>query len=73
MYVCLCNAVTDEQIRAEVRQGVCTMRELRERLGIATCCGRCSQCASALLAEIVINGTAQNISIAADESLPAEA
>jgi bacterioferritin-associated ferredoxin len=73
MYVCLCNAVTDEQIRAEVKQGACTMRELRDRLGVATCCGRCSPCARAILTEIIMNAAAHRMPVAATPDLPAEA
>lgn len=51
MYVCVCNAVTDCQIRDAYCEGACSMRELRKRLGVAGCCGRCAQCARDLLAE----------------------
>lgn len=60
MYVCLCNAVTDRQIKAEIRQGACTMRELRERLGIASHCGRCGKCARAILMESIIKAQAHD-------------
>ncbi|MDA8095877.1 MAG: (2Fe-2S)-binding protein [Betaproteobacteria bacterium] len=43
MYVCLCKAVTDRQIRQAVGQGACTMRALRQTLGVCTGCGRCAQ------------------------------
>jgi bacterioferritin-associated ferredoxin len=61
MYVCLCNAVTDHQIRAEIRRGACTMRELRDRLGIANRCGRCGPCARALLLQHAIDRPQQEI------------
>lgn len=51
MYVCVCNAVTDCQIRDAYCEGACSMRELRKRLGVAGCCGRCAPCARDLLAE----------------------
>ncbi|MBO9471370.1 (2Fe-2S)-binding protein [Endozoicomonas sp. G2_2] len=51
MYVCVCNAVTDCQIRDAFCEGACSMRELRKRLGVAGCCGRCAQCARDLLNE----------------------
>ena len=74
MYICVCNGVTDEQIRAEIRQGACTMRDLRARLGIATCCGRCGQCARAILAENTLDGLEhQAITIAPDAVFPAQA
>lgn len=41
MYVCLCKGVTDGQIRKEVNNGACTLRELHRRLDVAVQCGRC--------------------------------
>ncbi|XID75181.1 bacterioferritin-associated ferredoxin [Alkanindiges sp. WGS2144] len=41
MYVCLCRAVTDRQIRASVENGASSFRDVRDELDIGTCCGRC--------------------------------
>jgi bacterioferritin-associated ferredoxin len=49
MYVCVCNAVTDREIRAAADLGARTMDDLRETLGVATCCRRCEPCAQNLL------------------------
>ncbi|MCR4346343.1 MAG: bacterioferritin-associated ferredoxin [Sulfuricaulis sp.] len=51
MYVCLCKAVTDCQIRKAACEGICTMRELRSQLGVASQCGRCAQHAQHVLKE----------------------
>ena len=52
MYVCVCKAVSDHRIRHEIREhGVCTLAGLRQRLGVATQCGRCACEARSLLAE----------------------
>ena len=51
MYVCVCNAVTDGDINSAVAAGCCTLRHLRERLGVGACCGRCASCARTLLKE----------------------
>ncbi len=51
MYVCICNAVTDRQIREAVACGCCSMRELRTRLDVAGCCGKCGPEARRLLGE----------------------
>lgn len=54
MYVCLCHNVTDKDIRHLVHtEGVTSMRELREQLGVATQCGKCSRCAKEVLQEAV--------------------
>ncbi|MBL8507408.1 MAG: (2Fe-2S)-binding protein, partial [Chitinimonas sp.] len=37
MYVCICNAVTDKQIRRAINDGCGSMRELRMELGVAGC------------------------------------
>jgi len=42
MFVCLCNAVTDSQIRAAVCDGATRMRDLSDRLGVAADCGKCA-------------------------------
>lgn len=51
MYVCICQAVTERQVREAVNQGVSSMRGLREQLGVASECGRCARCAHGILKE----------------------
>ncbi len=58
MYVCLCNAVTDKAIRKAVEeQGVGNIRELRQALGVANQCGKCSQVAQQIVDETIIDCT----------------
>ena len=52
MYVCICNAITDGEIRGAVAAGARTLADLTATLGVASCCGRCADCASGLVAEI---------------------
>jgi bacterioferritin-associated ferredoxin len=42
MYICVCNAVTERQIRASVDEGAATLEDLQFELGVATCCGTCA-------------------------------
>lgn len=49
MYICVCNAITDKDIRSAVAGGCRTMRELREELGVASQCGSCAAHARDLL------------------------
>lgn len=49
VYVCLCKAVTDQQIQQAVEDGACTMRDLARELGVATQCGKCGCDARELL------------------------
>jgi len=51
MYVCVCNGITDTQLREAIRNGAYTLRALREQVGVATNCGRCAQCARGILLE----------------------
>ena len=53
MYVCVCKAVTDRQIRRAVRGGVVTFDQLQSVLEVSTCCGRCEPFARTVLAEAV--------------------
>lgn len=51
MYVCLCRAVTDRQIRQAVELGARSLDDLKEGLGVATGCGKCAAHACAILRE----------------------
>jgi bacterioferritin-associated ferredoxin len=51
MYVCICNAITEKQIRAAARDGVSDLWGLQAELGVATNCGSCKEVASEILAE----------------------
>ena len=53
MYVCICNAVTDRQIRQAAEQGVSSMAELSRRTGCTDCCGSCADLASEILEDAV--------------------
>ncbi|MDE0853129.1 MAG: bacterioferritin-associated ferredoxin [Nevskia sp.] len=41
MYVCVCRAVSDRKIRQAVEQGACSVRALKDQLGVGSVCGRC--------------------------------
>ncbi|NLF54417.1 MAG: bacterioferritin [Thauera phenolivorans] len=43
MYVCVCNAITERHIGQAVDEGMCSLRELREQLGVGAECGRCAR------------------------------
>lgn len=52
MYVCLCKNVTCGQIRSVVHSGGAgSMRDLSQKLGVATQCGKCGRCARGILEE----------------------
>ena len=51
MYVCLCQAVKDAEIRQAVAGGVDDVEQLAEQLGVGTGCGSCRDFAQMLIDE----------------------
>ncbi|MCY1349281.1 BFD-like [2Fe-2S] binding domain protein [compost metagenome] len=51
MYVCLCQGVTDGQIREAIYEGCCSYRDVRENLGVGTQCGKCACLAKQVVRE----------------------
>ena len=51
MYVCICNAITDREIRQAAELGATDIQQLKDGLGVATCCGRCESWARQILHE----------------------
>ncbi len=49
MIVCVCNNISDREIRQAIELGITSMDELRNDLGVATCCGQCLDYAVAFL------------------------
>lgn len=49
MYVCICNAITDTQIRQAAKSGVEDLWSLQKKLGVAAGCGSCKEIASDIL------------------------
>jgi bacterioferritin-associated ferredoxin len=41
MIVCVCNNISDREIRQAVDLGLTSMSDLRKQLGVGTCCGKC--------------------------------
>ncbi|WP_460427176.1 bacterioferritin-associated ferredoxin [Azotobacter armeniacus] len=59
MYVCLCQGVTDGQIRSAIQGGCCTYRDVRIALGVGTQCGKCA-CIAKQIARETLGEEAQN-------------
>jgi bacterioferritin-associated ferredoxin len=51
MYVCLCEGVTDGQIRDAIYEGCCSYRDVRASLGLASQCGKCACLAKQVVRE----------------------
>jgi bacterioferritin-associated ferredoxin len=58
MIVCVCNNISDREIRQAVELGLSSMDELRRDLGVATCCGKCDSFASEVLNEHMVSRAA---------------
>ncbi|MCX7893505.1 MAG: (2Fe-2S)-binding protein [Burkholderiales bacterium] len=54
MFVCVCQAVSDREIRQCADLGVASLDDLRASLGVAACCGRCAATAEQILAECAL-------------------
>ncbi len=52
MYICICNAVTENQIRSAVESGASCMRQLGTELGVGVQCGSCRCAARNILEEL---------------------
>lgn len=51
MYVCICRQVTDNQIRDLCKQGASDLTDVREKLGVASECGKCGKLARSIVKE----------------------
>jgi len=49
MYVCVCNAVTDSDIRKAVDSGVHNMKQLKRTTRCGDTCGKCEEMAVGIL------------------------
>jgi len=58
MYVCICQAVTETQIRRAVEDGVMSFCDLNTRLGVASACGTCESYARDLFEQTISDGAA---------------
>lgn len=45
MYVCLCHAISDRQIREVVDRGAESLNDVQAHLPVASCCGACEDSA----------------------------
>ena len=52
MYICLCNGVTETDIRTCCEEeGARSLRDVECCLGVGSCCGKCRPAAKQILAE----------------------
>ena len=51
MYICVCQAVTERQVREAAQNGATSVRALRECLGVASGCTKCARWAHRIVRE----------------------
>ncbi|GLZ03954.1 bacterioferritin-associated ferredoxin [Actinomadura sp. NBRC 104412] len=51
MYVCICNAVTEDDVRGCMATGVCSPKEVKAACGMKPGCGACTRRLYALISE----------------------
>lgn len=56
MYVCVCRAVSDHDIRSAVARGARTFEDVQTRTGCTTCCGSCEDEARELVEDALDSG-----------------
>jgi bacterioferritin-associated ferredoxin len=61
MYVCICQSITDREIRKAVRRGARSVEDLRDELGVSAFCGSCAPLAESLVAETIGTGVAEAV------------
>ena len=49
MYICMCYAISDRQIREIVDRGAASLNEVQAHLPVANCCGCCEETARELI------------------------
>jgi bacterioferritin-associated ferredoxin len=52
MYVCVCNAVTEDDVRSCMASGLCAPKEVKAACGMKPGCGSCTKRLYALMSEI---------------------
>jgi bacterioferritin-associated ferredoxin len=58
MYICVCKAVTDRQIKQAVGEGACSLRDLTREFGLGTGCGKCVPAAREVLGACLMKQSA---------------
>jgi bacterioferritin-associated ferredoxin len=68
MFVCICNAVSDQQIADAVKAGARDIEGVQEVLQVSTGCGTCRQTAEAIIANTLVQtATGRNRQLQAND------
>jgi bacterioferritin-associated ferredoxin len=64
MYICLCKAITDNDIRDAVHSGAASLADVQHQLGVSTGCGTCMEAAEEVISE-TLSRAAERLTYAA--------
>lgn len=53
MLVCICNRVSDKDIRGAIHEGASGYGEVRNNLGVGDCCGQCAPYAKEIVNDTI--------------------
>jgi bacterioferritin-associated ferredoxin len=60
MYICICNGITERDIRKCIDEGARSLSDLQRELGVSAGCGQCASSAKCLLREARCNSSLEN-------------
>ncbi len=60
MYICICQAVTDKEIRIAIQNGATTITDLRRELNVTLDCGKCANHVKKCLKSFNVEGSELN-------------
>ena len=70
MYICICKAVTERELREAIAGGCTTLGHLRAELGVGACCGKCAPEAKAMVSQCgAVCGRRAGVSARDDEDV----
>jgi bacterioferritin-associated ferredoxin len=52
MYICICNAISERQVRECAKRGARSVEEVAVELGVGAGCGRCLECTAEVIKEV---------------------
>lgn len=57
MIVCVCNGISDRDVKTAIKNGASSVEDLGASLGVGTCCGCCRETCADMIAEAQCAGS----------------
>ena len=71
MIVCVCEGISDREIRAHIASGVSDVDGLERRCGAGGCCGQCRDMLKCIVASDADAGPGDNVALRLAQQTPA--